>query len=272
MFLIVTAYPLLDTIVFSFQTFVGGQRIWAGLANYAAMFSDSVFGTATKNTLLYFLFMVPGGVVLAVSLAGLISGLRSNKMQTFFKAAFYLPIATVSSVMLALVWTYIYDPTFGIFNYVLGKLGLPPQEWLNDPHTALISLIIMMQTQWWGGMIVLLVASIGAVPPELYDAARIDGATALGQFYRITLPLIRPAIAYVAVIATISSFRIFNEIELMTQGGPAFSTINVAYDIYQTGINEFNFGEAGAFSTMLIIVTVLIAIIQYRILNRQIEY
>jgi multiple sugar transport system permease protein len=193
-------------------------------------------------------------------------------MQTLYKGAFYLPIATVSSVMLALVWTYIYDPAFGLLNYLLSTVGIGPQPWLSSPDTAQISLAFMMHTQWWGGMVILLAASIAAIPTELYEASRIDGAGHLSQFFRITLPLIRPGIAYVAIIATISSFRIFNEIELMTQGGPANATINIAYDIWQTGINQFDFGSAAAYSTVLLAVTVLIAVGQYRILNTRVEY
>jgi ABC-type sugar transport system permease subunit len=271
-FLLFTAYPLVDTLVFSFQDLVGGQRIWVGLTNYRSMLEDSVFLAAAKNTGLYFLVMVPGGVAFAVLLAGLISALPSERLQVFFKAAFYLPLATVSSVMLALVWTYLYDPSFGFLNYLLSLAGLPPQEWLSNPRMALLSLAIMMHTQWWGGMVILLAASMATVPTELYEAAKLDGASRIAQFTRVTLPLIRPAIAYVAIIATISSFRIFNEIALMTRGGPGYSTINIAYDIWQTGINEFNFGPAAAYSSVLLAVTVGIAVVQYRILNARVEY
>jgi ABC-type sugar transport system permease subunit len=271
-FLLFTAYPTLDTILVSFQNILGTHHEWVGLENYREMLSDAVFGTAAKNTVLYFLYMVPLGLILAVSLAGLVHILPSIRMQKLFKAAFYLPIATVSTVMLSLIWTYMYDPAFGIINDVLQDVGLPPQPWLSSPHTAMVSLVIMMQTQWWGGMIILLVASMDSIPTDLYEASQIDGASRLRQFRQITLPLIRPAIAYVAIIATISSFRIFNEIQLMTQGGPAYATENIAYYIYQTGINDFNFGEAAAFSTVLLAVTIIVAVVQYRIINRHVQY
>jgi ABC-type sugar transport system permease subunit len=271
-FLVFTAYPTLDTVIVSFQNILGSHHYWVGLDNYRQMISDAVFGTAAKNTVLYFLYMVPLGLVLAVSLAALVSVLPSIRMQKLFKAAFYLPIATVSTVMLSLIWTYMYDPAFGVINDVLQTVGLPPQPWLSSPHTALVSLVIMMQTQWWGGMIILLVASIDAIPVDLYEASELDGASRIRQFRQITLPLIRPAMAYVTVIATISSFRIFNEIQLMTQGGPAYATENIAYYIYQTGINDFNFGEAAAFSTVLLAVTIIVAVVQYRLINRHVQY
>lgn len=267
--LLFIAYPLIDTVLVSFQNDVAGHLSWVGLANYTSLLHDTIFHSALENTFLYLLLMVPGGVVLAVVLAALITAIRSVRMQTFYKAAFYLPIAAVSSVMLALVWQYIYNPSFGLLNYILKTVGLPTPLWLNSPHTALISLVIMMQTQWWGGMIILLVASMDSISPELYEAATIDGASGFRQFLRVTLPLTRPAIAYVAVMATISSFRIFNEIDIMTQGGPSFSTINIAYDIYETGINEFDFGAGAAYSTVLLVITIIFAIILYRTLNRQ---
>lgn len=272
-FFIFSVYPILDTFIFSFQTLRRGQRIWVGLTNYLDMLQDEIFLKALGNTLLYFLGMVPIGVLLAVVLSGLVYLLPSKALQTFFKAAFYLPIATVSSVILALIWNYLYDPAFGLLNYLIGLVGVPPQYWLNDINLAMPSLIFMMHTQWWGGMIILLTASMGAVPRDLYDAARIDGASTGRQFFSITLPLIRPAVAYVAIMATISSLRIFNEIFLMTKGGPAWSTANIAYDIWITAINGFKFGPASAYAMVILLLTIGLALVQYKFINvDEIEY
>ena len=272
-FFIFSVYPILDTVFFSFQSLRRGTRVWVGLANYAAMLEDEIFLKAFKNTILYFLGMVPVGLLLAVVLSGLIYLLPSKALQTFFKAAFYLPIATVSSVILALVWNYLYDPAFGLLNYLIGLVGIPPQYWLNDIRLAMPSLMFMMHTQWWGGMIILLTASMGAIPKDLYDSARIDGASTGRQFFSITLPLIRPAIAYVAIMATISSLRIFNEIFLMTKGGPAWSTANIAYDIWITAINGFKFGPASAYAMVILVLTIGLAIVQYTFINvEEIEY
>jgi multiple sugar transport system permease protein len=271
-FIIFTAYPLVDTLVFSLQDLRGGARIWIGLENYRAMLHDEVFLASARNTILYFVAMVPGGVLLAVLLSALIYLVPSSRLRTFFKAAYYLPTAACSSVILALVWNYLYDPAFGLLNYGLGLVGLPPQRWLNDIHLALPSLALMMHTQWWGGMIILLTASMGAVPADLYEGAVIDGASTATQFFAITLPLIRPAIVYVTIIATISSLRIFNEILLMTRGGPAWATVNIAYDIWLTGINAFKFGPAAAYATVLLAATMLFAVFQFRLLSVDIEY
>ncbi|MBX3065088.1 MAG: sugar ABC transporter permease [Anaerolineae bacterium] len=271
-FLIFSVYPVLDTIVFSFQSFVRGARVWVGFENYIDMFQDEIFLKSLENTAVYFLGMVPLGVILALTLSGLIYFLPSRRLQSLFKAAFYLPVATVSSVILALVWSFIYEPTFGLLNYLLSVVGIEPQFWLNNASLAKPSLMFMMHTQWWGGMIILLTASMDSVPLDLYEAARIDGASTLRQFFSVTIPLIRPAIAYVAIIATISSLRIFNEILIMTKGGPAWSTSNVAYDIYLTGINAFKFGPASAYAIVILVATVVLAILQYRAVNIEVEY
>lgn len=271
-FLVFSVYPMFDTFKLSFARLRGGQRVWVGLSNYLNLLDDQLFLKGLENTIWYFLGMVPVGILLALVLAGLIHMLPSRALQTFFKAAFYLPIATVSSVILALVWSYLYDPVFGLVNYLIGLVGIPPQYWLNSIQLAKPSLMIMMHTQWWGGMIILLTASMGAIPQDLYESARIDGASTGRQFFSITLPLIRPAIAYVSIMATISSLRIFNEIFLMTDGGPAWSTANIAYNIWVTGINSFKFGPASAYAMVILVMTIGLAIAQYRFVNVEVEY
>lgn len=271
-FLIFSVYPMLDTFKLSFQVQRGGERVWVGIANYIRLLEDELFLEALKNTVFYFLGMVPIGLLLAVFLAGLIHMLPSRRLRTLFKAAFYLPIATVSSVILALIWNYIYDPAFGLLNYAIGLIGISPQYWLNSIQLAKPSLVFMMHTQWWGGMIILLTASMASIPQDLYDSARVDGASEFRQFISITIPLIRPAISYVAIIATISSLRIFNEIYLMTQGGPAWSTANVAYNIWITGIRSFRFGAASTYAMVILILTVTLGVLQYKFLNTEIEY
>jgi multiple sugar transport system permease protein len=272
LFLAFSVYPMFDTFNLSFQRLRGGQRVWVGLLNYQGLLGDELFLKGLENTVWYFLGMVPIGVLLALILAGLIHLLPSRMLQTLFKAAFYLPIATVSSVILALIWNYLYDPVFGLINYLIGLVGISPQYWLNSVDLAKPSLMLMMHTQWWGGMIILLTASMGAIPPELYDAARIDGASSGRQFFSITLPLVRPAIAYVSIMATISSLRIFNEIFLMTEGGPAWSTANIAYNIWVTGINSFKFGPASSYAMVILLMTVALAVFQYRFVNVEVEY
>jgi multiple sugar transport system permease protein len=266
------AYPLIDTIVISFQRIRRGVGEWIGLENYAEMLDDEAFRRSVENTAAFAVGMVPIGVLIALGLAALVSVIRSSRGQSFFKGAIYLPVVAASPVIFAVIWQYIYDPTFGVANGLLAAVGVEPQLWLNDPGMALPSMVLMLHTQWWGGMVLVVAAAIASVPTEVQDAAKVDGASAWTRFARITVPLIRPALAFVAIVGTISVLRLFDPVFLMTHGGPAFATITVAYDIYLTGITDFHFGEAAAYSVVLIVAAITVSVALYRSLNTNVEY
>ncbi len=270
MFLIFSLYPMVDSIVLSFHRFSLTGREWLGLSNYQSLLSEPTFYLVLKNTLLYVVAIVPFGVVLSLVLATLIYRLPAAA-QLFFKSAYYLPVVT-SGVVLSLIWLYLYDPAFGLLNFLLGRLGLPPVLWLANPATSLLSLVIMYHASHWGGSIILLTASMGGIPEDLYEAARIDGASLISQTLSITLPLLKPAITYVAITGTIAALQIFTEIFLMTSGGPNLVTTNLVYFIYEQGFIRFNFGMASAVAVMLLLLTAGIAIAQFRVLRSDVEY
>jgi multiple sugar transport system permease protein len=269
-FLAFSLYPMVDSIILSFQRFSLQSRDWIGLENYQTLLSTPVFYTVLRNTFFYALAIVPVGVVLSLLLAALIIRLP-GPVQIFYKSAYYLPVVT-SGVVLSLIWLYLYDPAFGLLNYLLGRLGLPSVLWLANPATSLISLVVMYHASHWGGSIILLTASMGGIPEDLYEAARIDGASQVRQLVSITLPLLRPAIAYVAITGTIASLQIFTEIFLMTSGGPNYTTTNLVYFIYEQGFVRFNFGLASAVGVILLVITAVIAILQFRVFATDVEY
>lgn len=270
MFILFSLYPMADSIVLSFQRFSLRGRTWIGLDNYRRLLADPNFTIVFKNTLAYTLAIVPIGVILSLLLATLIYRLPTIA-QIFFKSAYYLPVVT-SGVVLSLIWLYLYDPAFGLFNYLLGRLGVGPVLWLANPKTSLLSLVIMYHASHWGASIILLTASMGGIPEDLYEAARIDGASLVRQATSITLPLLKPAITYVAITGTIASLQIFTEIFLMTSGGPNLATTNLVYFIYEQGFIRFNFGMASAVAVMLLLLTAGIAIAQFRLLRSDVEY
>ncbi len=270
MFLAFSLYPMIDSIALSFQKYRLTGRGWIGLKNYDSLFHDHAFYIVLKNTLLYAAAIVPAGVLLSLILATLIYRLPTG-LQIFFKSAFYLPIVT-SGVVLSLIWLYLYDPAFGLLNFLIGKLGVAPVLWLADPNFSLISLVIMYHATSWGGSVILLTASMGGIPTDLYEAARLDGASYFRQTISITIPLLKPAITYVAVIGTIASLQIFTEIFLMTGGGPNYATTNLVYSIYQQGFIRFDFGRASAVAVLLLLLTIVIALAQFRLLRSNVEY
>jgi multiple sugar transport system permease protein len=270
MFFAFSLYPMIDSILLSFQKYRLNARGWIGFKNYQNLLHDQAFYTVLKNTLLYAVAIVPVGVILSLLLATLIFRLPTA-FQIFFKSAFYLPVVT-SGVVLSLIWLYLYDPAFGLLNFFLGKLGISPVLWLANPNLSLISLVIMYHATSWGGSIILLTASMGGIPTDLYESARLDGATYFKQTTSITIPLLKPAITYVAIIGTIASLQIFTEIFLMTGGGPNYATTNLVYSIYQQGFIRFDFGRASAVAVLLLLLTVAVALAQFRLLRSNVEY
>lgn len=269
-FFIFSLYPMLDSIILSFQRLKLTGREWVGVENYTRLLDEPAFFKILWNTLLYALLIVPPGVVLALVISTLIFRLP-KPAQTFYKSAFYLPVVT-SGVVLSVVWLYLYDPAFGLLNYLIGTIGLNPVLWLADPTFSLISIVIMYHASHWGGSIILLTASMGGIPKELYEAASIEGASILDQALSITIPLLKPAITYVSILGTIASLQIFTEIFVMTRGGPNFATTNLVFSIYEYGFIRFDFGRASAVAIILLLITICIAIIQFRLLRTNVEY
>ena len=270
MFLLFSLYPMADSVRLSFQRFALTGREWIGLTNYQQLLQDPEFYTVLKNTLAYAAAIVPVGVILSLILSILIYQLPPPA-QIFFKSAYYLPVVT-SGVVLSLIWLYLYDPAFGLLNYLIGLLGFEPILWLADPRFSLLSIVLMIHASHWGGSIILLTASMGGIPKDLYEAASLDGASFFRQTVSITLPLLKPAITFVAITGTIASLQIFTEIFLLTSGGPNLATTNLVYSIYQQGFIRFDFGRASAIAVLLLFLTIGIALAQYRLLRSDVEY
>ena len=256
MFVAFALYPLSSSIVMSFQR-VGltpGTNQWVGIGNYQKMVQNRVFGEVLRNTIAYALGIVPVGTALALFLSVLIFQLRSVP-GNIFKAAYYLP-SVASGIALSFIWLYIYHPAFGLANYLLSLVGLEPMRWLANPKTALWSIVFMYHATSWGSSYV----------------STLDGASCYRQFLGITLPLLRPILTYVVIMSTIGSLRIFNQIFLMTEGGPGWVTTNLVYHVYTTAFQNLDFGLGSAQVMILLVVTISLAVIQYRYLALDVEY
>ena len=246
------------------------NREWVGLQNYREILHDSIFWLSLRNTALYTLGIVPLWLGKALIISALIFPL-AKPIQTFFKGAFYLPHVT-SSVIISMVWLWIFNPPFGLLNYIMELLGFAPHAWLGDVRTALLSIILMQVVMGGGSSIVLITAAMGSIPYHLYEAAYLDGATKTQAFFKVTIPLLRPTILYLLVTGTISSFQVFTNVYLMTQGGPQFSTMTLVYLIYDTAFKQLKFGLASAQAVVLFIIVFALAIVQFRFLGQEVEY
>lgn len=270
-FALFTAAMVVRSVLISFQELRGGEWRWVGLDNYQFSLADDMFWNALRNTVVYTVAVVLGGLLLALPLSAFIIR-RRQAVQTLVKGAVYLP-GVVSTVALSMVWLYLYQPMFGLLNHLLGLIGLPAQQWLASPDLALPSLIIMALVSGSGVAVVLLSASMGGIPKDYFDAAEIDGAGHWGQFRHVTVPLVKPVILYLLVIGFVTHFQVFEQVYVMTNGGPGFppATETVALRIY-SAISGIRLGQASADSVLLFLVIAAFAVFQFKVLSSDVEY
>lgn len=240
---------------------------WVGLENYVQVFESEIFRVALWNTFLYTLVTVPAFLITALIIATLIYPL-GKLSQTFFRSAFYLPTVT-SMVIIAMVWRWMYNFRFGLFNYIMSWFGMEPVDWLGQSATALPSLMIMSILIPPGAGIIIYLAAMNNISPTLYEAAKIDGANGLQRWWRITIPLLKPTTLYLVILSTIGSFQVFTQIIMMTGGGPGNATETIVHVIYKTAFRDFNFGVASAQSVVLFFIIMAFAIFQYRTLRTE---
>jgi multiple sugar transport system permease protein len=244
------------------------DKPFIGLDNFKEMMHDTQFWNALKNTFLYTL-NVPLGMILSLTVALMMH--KRIKGLGFLRTLYFLPSVT-SFVAIALVWMWIYHPTFGAANFMLSMVGLPPLQWLNSEHTAMISLIIFSIWLGLGYQMVIFLAGLQGIPEDLYEAARIDGTTNWQRFWHITLPLLKPTTFFILVTTFISSFQVFTSVYVMTAGGPVQSTDVIVYHIYQGAWEQLRMGYAAAMSWVLFIIIMIATWIQFRLLGKEVDY
>lgn len=257
--------PVVWAFILSFQEYGIFGSEWVGLGNYLDVFHDKAFGKALTNTLIYTAVTVPFNVVSALIIATLTYSL-GRVAQSFFRAAFYLP-TVASMVIIAMVWRWMYNYDFGLFNYVLGWFGVEKVNWLGQSNSALWAIIIMQCLIPFGVGIILYLASMGSISQTLYEAATIDGANSFQKWIKITIPLLKPSTLYLVLLSTIGSFQVFTQIIMMTGGGPDDATETLVHLIYKTGFRDFEFGVAAAQSVVLFFIILVFSIIQFRVLR-----
>ena len=236
---------------------------FVGLENYSRLMKTPDFWLALRNTF-YFAF-VGGPLTIAVSLgAALLLSSKLVRFKGFFRTIYFTPFVT-TLVAVAIVWKYLYHTRYGLFNYALGAIGVGPIDWLGDPHWAMPAIILMAVWKSFGYNMLIFIAGLQAIPEELYDAAEIDGASAVRRFFSITLPMLAPTLVFVTVITMIGYFQLFAEPYVMTQGGPLRSTTSVVLLMYEEGFRWWRMGNAASIAFVLFIVILLATLVQFRL-------
>lgn len=254
-------WPMIRSFIISFQDYdVVNPAKYAGADNYMRLSRDPLFWQSLKVTTIYSVVSVPLGLLLS-----LLTALLMNRKMRFigvFRAIYYLPVV-VAGVPVALLWMWIFNPQYGLANVALKSAGLPEQQWLSSPKTALASLIFMSLWGIGGAMLVFL-GGLQGVPKHLYEAAELDGCNRFQMFRNVTLPMLSPVILYNLIMGIIGSFQTFTQAFVMTNGGPANSTLFYALYIFKNAFYYLDMGYASAFAWILFAIILVLTLIVLR--------
>ena len=272
-FLIFTLFSVSFSFYLSFREWniVEATKTFVGLDNYVRLFRDPQFYQALKNTFLFTGFGVPLGMASALLVALLLN--TKVRGQGLFRTLYYIPVIT-PIVVSAVIWKWMYQGDYGLINYYLLKLGLIHQKilWLSDPNLAMPALIVMGVWTGTGGTMVMYLAGLQAIPEELYDAAKVDGANGFQRLIYVTIPLLAPTTLYVLITSIIFSFQNFAHIYIMTNGGPLGRTTVIGYYMYLKGFRHFEMGYASAIAYVLFAIIFVLTMLQLKFVKGDVEY
>jgi multiple sugar transport system permease protein len=237
---------------------------FVGLGNYLKLLQDPLFWIALRNTLYFVLIGGPLSIGVSLGAALLLNSKLVRRFKGVFRSALFMPVVT-TLVAVAVVWRYLYHPRYGLLNYGLGLIGVGPIDWLGDPNWAMPAIILMAVWKNFGFNMIIFIASLQSIPQHLYEAARIDGADAWRQFRHVTLPLLGPTFVFVTLITLIGYFQLFAEPYVMTQGGPAHSTLSIVLFMYEQGFRWWDLGYAAAVAFVLFLIILAATFLQLKL-------
>jgi lactose/L-arabinose transport system permease protein len=258
-------YPMIQALIMSFQSGTGTNLDFVGIDNYKRLLSDSTFITALKNTFIYLIIQVPIMILLAMFISVLLND-KNLKLKGFFRTAIFLPAVT-SLVAYSVIFKYLFGPD-GLINTMLLKLHIvnAPIEWITDPFWAKITIIIAITWRWTGYNMIFYLSALQNIDSSIYEAARIDGASAFRQFRSITVPLLKPIILFTSITSTIGTLQLFDEVMNITKGGPGNATMTLSQYIYNLSFKYTpDFGYAATVSYAIVILIVIFSVLQFKL-------
>ncbi len=276
-----TFYPFINAILMSFQDVrpvarVDGElipfyRTYIGLTNFRVLFADRQFMQALTQTSIYVAVSVPLTLTLALLLATALN--QALRLRPLFRLAYFIPYIT-PVVALAMVWTWIYHERVGLLNYLLGLFGVSRIRWLNDPAFALPAIILFNVLRFVGYQALILLAGMQNIDRTYYEAARVDGASPMGAWRHITIPLLTPQLFFVFLISLMGAYRIFDEVFILFAGGagPLGSARTIVFYLVDQAFNNFRFGRAAAASVVLFGIVFVLALFQITVTQRRVHY
>jgi len=270
-YLIIRIIPIFDTAWMSLHNWslVKPIKPFIGLDNYVKLAGDPLFRMALVNTTIFAVATVPVTLLMAFGVAVLLDRPMRGRVDNVYKFLFFLPVVP-TMVPVSVIWKWIYDPSYGILNYVLGFLGVPPQGWLINPKLAIWSIIAMTIWKNVGYYMVLFLVGLKEIPADYYEAASIDGASAWQRLLHVTVPLMRPMLLFNVVIATIFAYNVFAQVYVMTegpQGSPANPVRVIVLDMYENGFRFLKMGYAASEAMVLLVLVLVLTAFEFRFLR-----
>jgi multiple sugar transport system permease protein len=264
--------PALATLAISFTDWtLGGKTLaFVGAENYYALLASADFQVSLANTLKLNAVVIPASFIVALMLALAIHD--ATRTAALWQTVYFLPVTT-TLVAMAFVWQWVLHPEFGVVAFLLGRLGAPPVNWLNDPDLVLYTIAFISLWQLTGYYMVLFLAGLLGIPRALYEAAEMDGARrALDRFLHVTWPMLGPTALFVFIVTVIKSFQIFDVVRVLTKGGPNKASEIILHTLYQEGFVFFRTGRAAAIATLFFLVMLVLTLWQMRVLDRRVHY
>lgn len=256
-------YPMIQAFILSLQTGTGVNLKFGGVANYMRILEDATFRQTLFNTFFYLIIQVPIMLILALALASMLNN-KQLRFKGLFRTAIFLPCAT-SLVSYSMIFRSIFSND-GLINSILRNFGMEPIMWFSNAWTARIVIIIALVWRWTGYNMVFYLAGLQNIEYSVYEAARIDGASPMQSFFKITVPLLKPIILLTAIMSTNGTLQLFDESVNLTNGGPGKATMTMSHYIYNTSfVNSPNFGYAAAMSIVILIMVAVLALIQMKV-------
>jgi multiple sugar transport system permease protein len=239
---------------------------FVGVRNYLRLLETPLFWQALGNTFYFVIVGVPLSIVASLAAALLLQS-KLARFRGLFRTALFAPVVT-TLVAVAVIWRYLFNTRYGFLNYALGHVGIDPIDWLGDPHWAMPAIIVFAVWKNFGYNMIILLAGLQSIPEELYEAARIDGASWLRRFVHVTLPMLSPLLVMVSILTVAGYFQLFAEPYVMTQGGPLQSTVSVLYFMYEEGFKWWSLGSASAVAFTLFVIVLAVTAVPMRIARR----
>lgn len=262
--------PTLRTVYLSFFDYKLIAKTFAGFGNYTKLFQDAVFLKSIRNTLILAAIITPLSTIVSLFIALVIFPLK-NHWQSVYRAVFFLP-NVIGGVIISAIWLWIFHPVYGVLNYLLSLLNIPPVLWLADANIVLFSVVMVIMSWTCGSLIILFMAGLGSIDSSLMEAARIDGAVQVQVIMHIVIPLLRPVTTFVVTTQLIACFQIWEVIYLLTDGGPTGASSTLVFDIYRKAFILGDYGLASAEGVMLIIICSCVSFIMLKLFTNRDVY